>query len=198
MEFTMKLTQRDQKLIILLAVILILAGFGFFAVIPAMEEKSALEAEIQIARQEQDVLEQKVMMYQSHKAVLERLETEYKEASADYYPLLENQVLERMITKWISSYDLQILQQTVHVPEETKEIEPFYNAVMIPSGSTDGIYIGTDTVRVTGSRDQLMKLVYSFTGTDPAIRVVSFDMTQKNTEGATVLQMVLEVYMCRK
>ena len=48
----MKLTQRDQKLIILLAVILILAGFGFFAVIPAMEEKSALEAEIQIARQE--------------------------------------------------------------------------------------------------------------------------------------------------
>ena len=72
----MKLTQRDQKLIILLAVILILAGFGFFAVIPAMEEKSALEAEIQIARQEQDVLEQKVMMYQSHKAVLERLETE--------------------------------------------------------------------------------------------------------------------------
>ena len=197
MEFTVKLTQRDQKLLILLAVILIIAGFGFLAM-PAIEEKSALEAEIQIAQQERDVLEQKVMLYQSHKAVLERLETEYKEASAGYYPILENQELERMITKWISAYDLQILQQSVNVSEQPKEVPPYFDALMSSSGSTDGVYVGTDTIRVTGSRQQLMQLVYSFTGTDPAIRVISFDLSQKTAEGGTVLQMELEVYMCKK
>lgn len=137
MKLEMKLTERDKKLIIFLALFLLIVGIGYFVVRPLYERVGQLQAQA-------DELEMQVEQTQNYLARLpqlrkmnEELQGQKQDELQIFYPYMESQELDKMITGLTLHESLGAKNLTITIPDTPYTVTPYFLAAP-QQGEEDG------------------------------------------------------------
>lgn len=129
MKLEMKFTERDKKLIIFLSLFLLIVGLGYFVVRPLYLRVDELQTQA-------DDLEMQARQTQSYLARLpqlrkvnEELKNDKQQALQDFYPYMESQELDKMITGLTLHESLGAKNLTITLPDVPYEITPYFLSV---------------------------------------------------------------------
>ena len=129
MKLEMKFTERDKKLIVFLALFLLIVGIGYFVVRP-------LYASVEQLRAQADELEMQVGQTQSYLARLpqlrrinEELQGQKQDELQIFYPYMESQELDKMITGLTLHESLGAKNLTISIPDTPYAITPYFLAM---------------------------------------------------------------------
>ena len=132
----MKLTNRDKKLLILLAVVLIAAGFGRLAVWPLkqqIQERSEKQEQLEIEKQ---AMEMKIAQAPSVKMMAEAMHTDYTNTMSDFYDRLKTQEVDNQITQIILQHNLAAVESSIRISEDPLTVEYYqYSAAALADES---------------------------------------------------------------
>lgn len=132
MKLEMKFTERDKKLIVFLSLFLLIVGIGYFVVRPLYEKVGQLQAQA-------DELELQVEQTQSYlvrlpqlRKVNEELQGQKRDELQIFYPYMESQELDKMITGLTLHESLGAKNLTITIPDEPYVITPYFLSVPQP------------------------------------------------------------------
>ena len=96
---TLKLTERDKKLLVILAVFVLIVGVGAGVLMPLLDKGQELQEKAADARIEQQEREQKVVslpvLRDRESTVLSNIE----EMRKDFYPVMKSMEIDKMLTE---------------------------------------------------------------------------------------------------
>lgn len=224
----MTITDNDRKLLGLLAAFLVAAAFLFFVFQPLAAKNEQLEAELKAARTEEADIDNKAAlagdMKQKEQAVTEQM----KQVLARFYPVMQSQEAERMVTTLMLNHNLDIQSLTVIMPEKAADLDWYqYSQSAASYGQpAEGeekqialpLYVAKVTCVTEGKKEDLWSLVDDISTGYPAISISSIEWSSTervtgnnaaaSAEGdvqvmpATVktdrLTIGLEIYMCNQ
>lgn len=219
---TFTITERDKKLLSILAVVLIAALFIKFLIIPQLEAKSDLASEsIEVDTQ---AMEMKLAI--DTKGTLEEklkdADEEFVQRAADYYPMMQSYEIEALITKMILNNGMESRDLEVSSKSYVAEVNPYFASTMglemamtaeggedsgsTDSGSSDGaqsveqtqstVYASQVNVTVTGTLKQAKHLIDVVNQEYPSVRIQTFHIDSEaaeTTEGAAVDMTTLDL-----
>ncbi len=124
----MKFTERDKKLIVFLALFLLIVGIGYFVILPLHARVDELQAQA-------DELELQVEQTQNYLARLPQLRKMNEELLGQkqdelqiFYPYMESQELDKMITGLTLHESLGAKNLTISIPDTPYTIVPYFLA----------------------------------------------------------------------
>ncbi len=129
MKLEMKFTERDKKLVVFLTLFLLIVGGGYFGIRP-------LYTKVQELGTQAEELEMQAEQTKSHIASLpqirttnEQLQNDRQQELKDFYPYMESQELDKMITELTLQASLGAKNLTITIPEESYTITPYFLTV---------------------------------------------------------------------
>lgn len=213
MTFTM--TERDKKLLSMLAVVLIAALFIKFLIIPQLEVKSDLAAES--IEMDTQAMEMKLAIDSkgSLEENLKKANEEFTQAAEEYYPMMQSYEIEAFITKMILNSGMESRDLEVSSKPYVAEVIPYFASELglemaltgdgkesadgSDSGSeSDGtqtgqtqstVYGSLVNVTVMGTLEQAKSLIDVVNEDYPSVRIQTFTIDSEaaeTTEGASV------------
>lgn len=96
-----KMSSRDKKLLLFLAIFLIVVGFGKLIILPGLSHYQELETEIMDRQMEKDEMEMAIIGYPMLETEYEELKKQLDVAYEDCYPLMTSQEIDRRLTSII-------------------------------------------------------------------------------------------------
>ena len=125
-----QMTERDKRLIVMLSIIVIVVGFGWWGIRPAVKNASKMSAELEtqeINRQLNDAKLSKLFMFE---AEAETYVEEIAVAKKYFFPIMSSSEVDRLFTNMVldrglSAYDLSIRMGAKPVP-----VEPYQYSVL--------------------------------------------------------------------
>lgn len=224
----MTITENDRKLLGFLAAFLVAAAFLFLVFKPLAAKNDQLDAELKTARAEEVDIDNKAAlagdMEQKERTVTEQM----KQVLARFYPVMQSQEAERMVTTLMLNHDLSIQSLTVTMPEKSAELDWYqYSQSAVsygqpPEGEEEqnalSLYAAKVTCVAEGKKEDLWGLVDDISTGYPAISISSIEWSSTervagnnvaaSAEGevqetpVTVktdrLTIGLEIYMCNQ
>lgn len=142
MRLDLNMTEKDKKLLLILTVIVIIVGFTFLGIRPLVMNYMETKQELETAQKEQEINQTKEMMFSNLQEFNESLKTKTAEATADYYPILKSNEIDRLLTGLAVHNGLQAMNLDITMPEEELTLEPYGSS---EDGTTDGTAEGTTT-----------------------------------------------------
>lgn len=215
MKISMKITERDKKLLVFLAAFLVFVGVTVLGILPAHDWNNELEGEITAAEQMKSKMDETILTAEASKSSYKKLQTEFLEESAGFYDLMENQGIDRTVTSEILACGLEIQNMTITQQADPVEIPDYVSAgadnedarnstkTSGNSGESDQeksdyeVYAATVLIDVKGSRAQIQKLIDQFSS-DPGIRIMTIDYTRNSESEEECATIGIELYMCEK
>lgn len=120
MELT--LTNKDKKLLSILACVLIVVGLGWYLIRPLYERSSELDLQIEEAQLTQQEMQLKMQMYPVSQRNYEELKAQAAEATKDYYDLLTTQEVDKEITNIIIGQNLECVNLNISRMAPTESV----------------------------------------------------------------------------
>lgn len=102
----MVLTERDKKLLYILAIIVLVVGFGALLILPQWEKHAELADQLTTAQKNQTDMETAIASLDAITKANGTAKQKYKEAAEDFYDVMESHAAERMVTQIILSHNL--------------------------------------------------------------------------------------------
>ena len=203
---TMKLKERDKKLLVILAVFVLIVGVGAGVLMPLLDKGQELQEKAADARIEQQEREQKVVslpvLRDRESTVLSNIE----EMRKDFYPVMKSMEIDKMLTELALSKGLIVKDLDIKMPASgefstMKDYSAFTDAgepETADAGVTyNGIYTAVVSMTLQGSRGEIQSMMDDCAANEPGMRITDFMwQTLKESETRT-LGMTLEIYMCR-
>lgn len=199
---TLKLTDRDKKLLTILAVVLLLAGLGGRVILPLLDAMSQTQEEITEAQIEKAEKEIKVDGLEGIKKAAADLAQELERESEKYHKTLLSKDVDEILTSKALSYGATVKGLSISMPSAGT------GAMLAPyggrlSGEQDAVdqttYSGFSAaealLQVTGERSALQGLLDDLFSQTPALRVDAFQWGQDSQKAA--LSVYLEIYMMK-
>lgn len=137
MEF--KLTERDKKLLVVVAGILIIFGFFALVILPAINKREELAMQIEEEQATQDAMAMAIASYPARQVEYEDMKTSSVEALKDYYPIMTTQEIDREITGIVVSLNGEAVNLNIQINEESPELEAYYAALGGAQGAMEQI-----------------------------------------------------------
>lgn len=214
MKVTTKITERDKKLLVFLAVFLILVITAVAGILPAYDRITALDEEIESAEKLKEGMDQKIASAAEYRSVYDTLTAEFTDASKNYYDLMENQQIDRTITSKVLGCGVEAQNMTITQQADPVSI-PLYGTSTEENGGTgtqgesetgeaersgNDIYAAEVTLDVKGDRAKVQNLIDLFAN-DAGMRIITLEYnndSKKDTAEAAKVSVTLELYMCLK
>lgn len=200
MKMTLKLTEKDKKLLALLVVVLLTAGLGGQVILPLMNKNTELKNELEAAKLEKMQREIKVSgllnMRNARDASKERL----AEASTAYTGIVRSKEIDKILTELALDHGLNVMGLSISMPGDVQTTLLDYSLMLKNAATEDSIrsYAGFRTVAVTmrmsGSREALQAMLDTLYRKEPFCRVTAFRWETSRADGE-VLSVNLEIYM---
>lgn len=220
---TTELTKRDIKLLYGLGLFLLVVGFVFLMLIPALDEKSLLEEQRTDVQNHQFEMEQQINLLPINQRISEENTQELARLREDLYPVMNTSEIDKLITQMVQEYGLEAQDFAVSEVPELKEFTAYpYSDLALQqqieataASTTDGsaassnamseasIYTSTISVKAVGNQTAIWNMVNTLFADHPALRLVSYTMdtetirvgdTQVYADVST-LSMNIEMYM---
>lgn len=202
---TLKVTERDKKILLVLAVFLIVFGLIAGVLMPLMENTQKLGEEIAEAEVEKQEKEMKVTALPGMKNRMEKAETELAAMQKKYYPVMKSVEIDRMMTNTAVDCGIQVSDMDIKMPDFTAYTKILnygdivFGAEQENSEETpfDGMYTASLTMNMTGSRENLQSMLDVTVSQQPRQRVTEFSWQKNQKEGSSeyTLSMSVEIYM---
>lgn len=200
MQLSLKLTERDKKLLAVLAVVLVIAGLGGQVILPLMDKNTQLRAELDAAKLEQTEKQIKVSGLAGMRAARDASKEKLAEVSKNYLGIVKSKEIDRILTETALSAGVNILGLNIAMPgEEVTSIMDYH--LMLQMATTEdiirsytGFYTVSTTLRMSGSRDALQSVLDNLSHREPFCRVSAFQWETTRSEGEA-LSINLEIYM---
>ena len=116
---TLKLTQRDKKLLIVLAVVVLIVGVGAGLLFPLMEKGQNLKEEVLNADIEQQERSQKVESLPALQKREDQVLEEIGKAQQDFYPIMQSMEIDKMLTEMALTKGLTVKDLDIKMPVNT-------------------------------------------------------------------------------
>lgn len=193
----MIITERDKKLLGILAAFLIVLMFFLLVFKPLAAKNKQIKSELRAATEQEIEVDNKASGAQDMAAKEEQTKEQLGNVLARYYPMQQSQGAERMITTLMLNHNMSIQSLSVTMPETASVIKWYQyteegrEEAITPPKSADetGNVLSLYTARVTcvieGSDQDLWQLVDDISDHYPAISI-------SNAEWVTIEQPVAE------
>ena len=202
---TLKVTERDKKILLVLAVFLIVLGLIAGVLMPLMENTQKLGEEIAEAEVEKQEKEMKVAALPGMRSRMEKAEEELSAMQERYYPVMKSVEIDRMMTHTAVNCGIQVLDMDIKMPDFTSYTtllnygDIVYGVEQENSENTpfDGMYTASLTMNMTGSRENLQSMLDVTVSQEPRQRVTDFSWQKNQKEGSSeyTLSMSVDIYM---
>lgn len=202
---TLKVTERDKKILLVLAVFLIVLGLIAGVLMPLMENTQKLGEEIAEAEVEKQEKEMKVAALPGMRSRMEKAEEELSAMQERYYPVMKSVEIDRMMTNMAVNCGIQVLDMDIKMPDFTSYTtllnygDIVYGVEQENSENTpfDGMYTAGLTMNMTGSRENLQSMLDVTVSQEPRQRVTDFSWQKNQKEGSSeyTLSMSVDIYM---
>lgn len=203
---TLKLTERDKKLLVILAVFILIVGIGAGVLMPLMDKGQELQEKVAEAKIEQQEREQKVVslpvLRDRESTVLSNIE----EMKKDFYSIMKSMEIDKMLTELALSKGLTVKELDIRLPAagEYSTIKD-YTAFADESGAEtanegvtyNGIYTALVSMTLLGSRGEIQAMMDDCAANEPGMRITDFTWQSAKESEDRTLGMTLEIYMCR-
>lgn len=200
----MKLTERDKKLLLMLAYFVIIVGFGAFVFRPLIGYYSALGDNITLLEAQKEEMDAQLAEARGLEQRRAELADLFRVSTRDLYPMLGSEEVDKEITGIVLSCGMQAMSLNIAMPEESAGLQMYpyaetEQAVVLPGdaaaadfaavpeiGDTEQqtaedeaagqsyIYAPVVTLTAVGSSAQADELIDRLTGDYPAIRLRSY------------------------
>ena len=202
---TLKVTERDKKILLVLAVFLIVLGLIAGVLMPLMENTQKLGEEIAEAEVEKQEKEMKVAALPGMRSRMEKAEEELSAMQERYYPVMKSVEIDRMMTNTAVNCGIQVLDMDIKMPDFTSYTtllnygDIVYGVEQENSENTpfDGMYTASLTMNMSGSRENLQSMLDVTVSQEPRQRVTDFSWQKNQKEGSSeyTLSMSVDIYM---
>ena len=202
---TLKVTERDKKILLVLAVFLIVLGLIAGVLMPLMENTQKLGEEIAEAEVEKQEKEMKVAALPGMRSRMEKAEEELSAMQERYYPVMKSVEIDRMMTNTAVNCGIHVLDMDIKMPDFTSYTtlvnygDIVYGVEQENSENTpfDGMYTASLTMNMTGSRENLQSMLDVTVSQEPRQRVTDFSWQKNQKEGSSeyTLSMSVDIYM---
>ena len=132
MKLEMKFTERDKKLIVFLSLFLLIVGIGYFVVRPLYEKVGQLQAQADELELQVEQTQNYLVRLPQLRKVNEELQGQKRDELQIFYPYMESQELDKMITGLTLHESLGAKNLTITIPDEPYVITPFFLSVPQP------------------------------------------------------------------
>lgn len=113
MNLTTSLTERDKKLLVIISVVAFLFLYINFALMPALTNHDTATAALSSAEEYRDEVEYNLALASAAALDAENTRTELNAAVAAFYPVMENQALDTLVTSLALQHNLEPLSLTI-------------------------------------------------------------------------------------
>lgn len=132
MKLEMKFTERDKKLIVFLSLFLLIVGIGYFVVRPLYEKVGQLQAQADELELQVEQTQNYLVRLPQLRKVNEELQGQKRDELQIFYPYMESQELDKMITGLTLHESLGAKNLTITIPDEPYVITPYFLSVSQP------------------------------------------------------------------
>ena len=222
----MKLTERDKKLLLMLAYFVVIVGFGALVFKPLIQYYMNMGDEIVLLEAQKEEMDARIAEEPGLEQRRNELADLYRISTQDYYPMLESQEVDKEITGIVLSSGMQALNLNIVMPQEGIAVTMYPYAEketgsVLPDDASESlspdeagteaeetfsqsfIYAPLVTLTACGSEAQVESLIDRLTRDYPAIRLRGYsrqkqaaDWVEESVAGMEFVSLELELYMC--
>ena len=125
-----QMTERDKRLVVILSIIVIVVGFGWWGIRPAIKNNTAMSKELEEQEELMQVNETKLAKLFMYESEAESYNEQIALEKVNYFPMMSSSEIDRLFTNMIldrglSAYDLSIRSSNTPVP-----VEPYQYSVL--------------------------------------------------------------------
>lgn len=132
MKLEMKFTERDKKLIVFLALFLLIVGVGYFVVRPLYTRVEELKTQAEDLQWQVEQTKSYLARLPQLRKMNEELQNDKQQELQIFYPHMESQELDKMITGLTLQASLGAKNLTIAIPDEPYAITPYFLSVPQP------------------------------------------------------------------
>lgn len=212
----MKLTERDKKLLLMMAYLVVIIGFGAFVFKPLINYYMDMGDEIVLLEAQKEEMDARI----AEEPGLERRRNEladlYRISTQDYYPMLESEEVDKEVTGIVLSCGMQALNLNIVMPQQGVAVTmyPYAETEAVTfspdtadteeaAGTQSFVYAPLVTLTASGSKAQVDNLIDTMTRDYPAIRLRNYSRQRQTSgweeesfTGMESVSLELELYMC--
>ena len=202
---TLKVTERDKKILIVLGIVLVILGLTVGILMPLAEDTQELSEKITEAEIEKQEKEMKVVSLPGIRTREEQSQKDLAAMQDKYYPVMKSVEIDRMMTNTAVNCGIQVTNMDIKMPDFTvyttlpNYSDLVYGTEQENSENTafDGMYTASLTMNMTGSRENLQAMLDVTVSQNPRQRVTDFSWQKNQKEGSIeyTLSMSVEIYM---
>lgn len=212
----MEMTDRDKKLLIMLAVFVIVVCIGYWGIYPIIKDISSINEKMQEQEDIRSMNELKLSQVALLDADNSTLEKSIVDARSAFFPVMTSAEIDRYFTDLVLSYNLHSYDLDIQMPTEETELQPYqysekaFNQALEDASGADtaatgttsesgeplfdeevmtGIYTVNVSLRLGGSEQDLSRLIDDLSGSDKKMRVCQYAWSEErsvNYAAATV------------
>ena len=208
---TLKVTERDKKLLVFLAIFVVVVGLGAGVILPLLSKSQELREELTQAQLEQTEKEQKVLSLSTMEKRKKEAEASLEEMKKEFYGVMQSKDIDKMLTEMALSNGVVVNEMDIAMPslgEYTQLTD--YSKMLIAAalnneeGTQDkeeapsygGVYTAQVEMTMTGGRVPLQAVLDNCASQEPKMRIAEFLWQgDKKNEGTYTLAIKLELYM---
>ena len=120
-----QMTERDKKLIVMLSVLVLIVGFGWWGIRPALKSNKAMKAELEDQESLREINEMKLMNLPMYEVEAESYEELIAEERVNFFPIMASNEIDRYFTDMILSMGLSSYDLSIRVGTEPAPVEPY-------------------------------------------------------------------------
>ncbi|MDD3403017.1 MAG: hypothetical protein PHQ72_06640 [Hespellia sp.] len=205
---TLKLTDRDKKLLIVLAVVVLVFGVGAGICYPLFQKGMELQDSVNHARDLKIENQQKVTALPSFEKTQQDLKVKVSDLQGSFYPMMKSMEIDQMLTETVLSHGVTMNTLDITMPANGTyttlvAYDNVLNAMKEDADTStgqqeatyDGIYTATAEVAMTGSRDAVQGAIDEFAAQEPKLRITGIIWKADSNSSEYSAQVTVEVYM---
>lgn len=191
---TVKMTERDKKLLAGLSVFCLTAILVAYVILPLKAANLDMKARAEAGREQIREMEQKCRDLPKRKDSHADRSASLADCQSGLYPLLEVYQIDELLTERAVSEGVEVKRLQIDMPEEPADVKPYLaneDADSSNPDGTDGIWIAEAAMELGGPEEAVDKLVDAWSSSEEGIRVTGFTWEKER------LKLRLEIRMSR-
>ena len=179
----MTITESDKKLLSFLAAFLILVLFVFLVFRPLSEKNTQLEREILTTKDQELAMDMAASLADEMVVKEQNTKNKMELVLQRFYPMLQSQEAENMMTVLMLNHKLQIQNLSVSMPDKKSDLKWYQYAKekgINPEGTseTGGVYSVRVTCTAEGTKENVSALIDDISMHYPAISITATEWSK--------------------
>ncbi len=126
----MQMTEKDKRLVVMLAIIVIVVGFGWWGIRPAIRNNSKMSKELDEQQVLQQVNETKISKLFMYEAEAETYDEQAAEEKKHFFPMMSSSEVDRLFTNMVLDFGLASYDLNIRIGAKPVEVDPYqYSAL---------------------------------------------------------------------